>query len=227
MHVSQSGLIFNIEFGTASLIKVDCKLGEELIIPPIIKGFPLERIEASVFAKHPLLKNVGIPASVKSIGENAFAECKNLQNVKFYKTPRISSTCTLQKKAFYACPNLQSIHFPDKNLINGDSVFQDCVMLSDIKGKFKSLLSNTYRGCYSLTSLLFYGKTFVSASALMNCPKLAKLTFTGDLSEKTPPKAIEEMQKSKILCYANTEFVNWAYEGVAVEIMEICDFFDF
>ena len=226
MHVTHSGLIFDIANKSASLIGVDSKLGDELIIPPIIHGFPLETIEKNVFAKNTTLVNVGIPASVKVIGENAFAECLKLKNIKFYTTPRISSTCTLHKHAFYSCRNLASIQFPGKVLINGDGVFQNCASLHDIKGKFNSLLANTFCGCTSLKSLLFYGKTFISASAFKQCPALSTLTFTGNLSEKTSPIAIEQMQRMKIVCYANSEFVNWAYEGTAIEVMDVHDFFD-
>ena len=220
MIVVKNGCTFVLENNAAILTTVPNNIGSEFIIPPYVNKLPVTIIGDSVFKNNNQLINVGIPASVTDVKEAAFANCSKLQNVKFYETPKISRTCKLHKSAFANCVNLKSIHFVEKVLINGDSVFLNCKTLSDIKGKFNSLLSGTFSGCENLEDLTFYGKSFISTSAFYHCTALNHITFLGELSPKTPIAVISLLKDLKISCNYNSEFVNWVYEGVCIEIMD-------
>ena len=219
---------FVIENKTAILANVPKNIGPDFIIPPFVNKIPVEVLGDKVFQNNTKIVNVGIPASVTEIKEGAFANCANLKNIKFYKTPKVSRVCKLNKHAFVNCTNLQSIHFVERILINGDSVFLNCKNLSDIKGRFNSLLAGTFSGCEKLEDLTFYGKSFISTSAFHKCTALNQVTFFGELSPKTPPAVVNFLKELKIVCPYNSAFVDWAYEGVCVETMDDIDaiFFD-
>lgn len=223
MSVFINNLEFIIENRVAILKSASGFTNSELIIPPAVNGFPVVAIAKHAIAFHPTLVNIGIPASVKSIGECAFSGCKKLENVKFYKTPTVANACGLERGAFSRCCKLKSIMFPNKIIIHGDSVFRDCSSLAHIKGSFNSLLAHTFDNCSNLKSLDFFGKTFISSNALQGCSSLSHVKFFGELSPKTMPKVILALQKMNISCYENSELVDWAYSGTHVEIMESPD----
>lgn len=223
MSIFINNLEFIIENRVATLKSASGFTGSELIIPPSVNGFPVVAIAKHAFALHPTLVNVGIPASVKSIGEYAFNGCKKLENIKFYKTPTVANACGLERGAFSRCCKLKSIMFPNKIIIHGDSTFRDCVNLTYIKGTFNSLLSHTFENCSNLKSIDFFGKTFISSNALRGCSSLSHVRFLGELSNKTTPNVILLLQQMKISCYENSELVDWAYSGTHVEIMESPD----
>ena len=220
MIVKDAGLIFDVnEYNVATLIKVDNVPGTELIIPAFVRGAMVKKIGKRAFTENQSLVNIGIPASVNLIEEEAFAKCVRLRNIKFYVTPEIAPICNLQTDAFKACFRLESIQFPNKVLLDGPGVFQGCVNLCDIKGKFNSLLAYTFSGCRSLRHLTLFGKSFISTSAFNGCTVLNKLTITGTLSPKTSPVMIEKLQELTIACYPDSDFVDWVYDGVNIEII--------
>ena len=220
MIVREAGLIFQIEYdNVANLIKVDSVTGDELIIPAYVNGLQVKKIGKRAFFGNANLVNIGIPASVTFIDEEAFALCRALRSVKFYTTSVVSSFCELGQKAFKDCYCLESIYFPNKIILKGGSVFENCWKLCDIKGKFNSLLSLTFAECHSLKELVFFGKSFISYSAFKNCKSLYKLTFTGTLSEKISQYTLQYLQQLRIACYPDSEFVDWVYIGVNVEII--------
>ncbi len=72
------------------------------------------------------MKEIDIPAGVKSIGEGAFAHSSNLQTVTF------SSGCKLEKVdayAFSGCSGLKNIVLPEGLSYIGDGAFTECKSL--------------------------------------------------------------------------------------------------
>lgn len=83
----------------------------------------LETIDDSAFQKTGL-KNIGIPDKVKTIGNNAFRNCKHL---KF-----VDSSNTLEKigdYAFEGCDILETIGLPKTILSVGEGAFANCPKL--------------------------------------------------------------------------------------------------
>ena len=80
--------------------------------------------------KHPLWKNYGssytIPASVTSIGDRAFDECR-LTSVTIP-----SSVTSIGNEAFRSCNLLSSISIPGSVISIGNSAFVDCVSLTSV-----------------------------------------------------------------------------------------------
>ena len=55
------------------------------------------------------LKSISFPSSLESIGENAFYNCVNLENISFKEKSKLK---TIRKSAFQHCRKLKSISFP-------------------------------------------------------------------------------------------------------------------
>ena len=89
------------EEGTGVIIKKYLGKDVEVIIPEVIKTFPVVSIGYEVF--NSALESVTIPDSVKTIDGYAFYGCKNLKTVVLGKgVERI----IYGYNAFYCCPNL-------------------------------------------------------------------------------------------------------------------------
>ena len=73
------------------------------------------------------LENITLPASLTTIEENAFAYCKELQTVTIP-----ASVKTIGYAAFKNCSALQSIALPASVKTIGDWVFSDCSALKDL-----------------------------------------------------------------------------------------------
>lgn len=95
------------------------------------------------------LKSVVIPESVTTIGESAFAHCKNLESIEMP-----DSLKSLGKRAFYNC-GLKSLSIPSGIDKIEDEVFEYCYRLASvsIEGNISSIGKSAFEGCTSLTSI--------------------------------------------------------------------------
>lgn len=97
------------------------KCPEILYIPDVIDGISV----GEVYIKNSnLLKEVYVPASVKTIG---FPKCYNLEKVHLNEGLE-----TLMSGAFIYCYNLKSIHIPDSVKTIGKNAFCNCVSLEEV-----------------------------------------------------------------------------------------------
>lgn len=91
-----------------------------------------------------------IPASVKSVGENAFNSCKHLASVNLP-----FGIESIEKKAFANCMILNNITIPSTIRIIGDEAFANCRLLSkiNIPSKLQSLGINAFKKDKALVNL--------------------------------------------------------------------------
>ena len=106
------------------------------------------------------IKKLYIPASVTTIGLNAFEGCINLEEVIF-ENPEASACTTISDYAFYNCHSLRKIELP-----NGVT----------------KLGSYAFRYCYALSDLKMAGVTTLGYYALANCTSLATVTLNDDMT---------------------------------------------
>lgn len=89
-----------------------------------------------------------VPASVTSIGENAFIRSK-LEEVSLP-----SGLKTIDRSAFFYCDSLRELELPEGLEVIGDDAFAYCTALTSINipGSVRSIGSNAFVWCDSLTS---------------------------------------------------------------------------
>lgn len=106
------------------------------------------------------IKKLYIPATVTTIGLNAFEGCINLEEVIF-ENPEASACATISDYAFYNCHSLRKIELP-----NGVTKL----------GKY------AFRYCYALSDLKIPGVTTLDQYALANCTSLATVELNDNMA---------------------------------------------
>lgn len=117
-------------------------------IPEEIGGYTVTAIGDKCFQKQSLT-GVCIPETVRTIGNNAFQDCKNLTSVNFLGAPY---TITVGNNAFQNCPKLKTINLPEAKTI-GNFAFDGCTSLEkiELKSGTESIGEYCFRNCSSLT----------------------------------------------------------------------------
>ncbi len=137
--------------GTAYSVKaasVD-NLPEAVYLPQEHGGKPVEAVADGGFEES-AIKEVYLPLNVKKVGKNAFAGCKNLSVLYFYKgqglevigdgafsgnVSLVDLVCpntlkTVGKSAFWGCNKLERVKLPEKVETIGDYSFAYCTALT-------------------------------------------------------------------------------------------------
>ena len=98
------------------------------------------------------LKTLKLPASLKTIGENAFACCDALTTVTFAKNAQVME---IAKDAFVMCVQLKEIKLPDSVEHVGAFAFANCLNMKkvDLGKGVTSVGDNAFMSCYSMVSL--------------------------------------------------------------------------
>ena len=103
------------------------RCGSSSLLKIVIFGDKVEFIPAELCYDLDQLTEIILPASVKTIGENAFYSCSGISNVEFPEGLEL-----INESAFYRCTSLQNITIPDKVQIIGSSAFSGCSKVTSI-----------------------------------------------------------------------------------------------
>lgn len=95
-------------------------------ITDVVLPKTLEYIGCVAFSSTSLTK-VTIPANVKTIGNNAFCNCMDLESIVFY-----NGLETIDYSAFHSCERLKTITFPASLQSLNSSAFNNCTALETI-----------------------------------------------------------------------------------------------
>ena len=117
----------------------------------IIIGNSVKMIGNNAFQNCTNLEDVIIGNSVTSIGTNTFQNCTNLKNVIIGNSVKI-----IDNNAFYGCSQLKEIIIPDLVTSINFNVFVDCTGLEEIIIPFSviSIGERAFSGCTSLIKLI-------------------------------------------------------------------------
>lgn len=146
-------------------------------------------IKASGFEAGESLTGIFIPASVTSIGNDAFIECTGLKNVTFAANSQITK---IKSDAFAYCSALESINIPDSVTSIGNNAFSECTSLASVTFGRDSQLTEIDYGvfslCTSLTSIgpVGSGADFMMPDSVTSIGKYAFTECTGLTSIKIP-----------------------------------------
>ena len=145
------------------------------------------------------IKDLIIPSSVTSIGDNTFIGC-SLTSVTIP-----NSVTSIGENAFKNCSSLTSVIIPNSVSSIGNTAFSGCSSLTSvtIPNSLNSIFAETFSGCSSLTSVIIPNSvTSIGGSAFSGCSQMSTVTI-GDGIESIYPSAFSKCPELKdVYCYA-------------------------
>lgn len=145
------------------------------------------------------LEYLSIPASITSIGNNAFSMCQNLKVVKGLKEN--SKITALPSYLFSGCQSLQEAAIPVNAKSVGDHCFFDCRKISELTlgKKLTTIGSCAFDGCSSLHKLTIEDNT-------------ASLYFENKVSSCFKNAPLDTLYIGRTLTKATTDYTMFAGE---------------
>ena len=148
-------------------------------IPESINGQTVVGIADYAFEGNAYMQVVSVPASVVSIGENAFADSA-LYSIT------MAGVKTIGAHAFEGCAALAEVALPDTLTALGAYAFQDCSALLNIElpQSVVALSEGLFSGCEWLVSVgLPAGLETIGAGAFRGCARIAAIDVGANVSE--------------------------------------------
>lgn len=146
----------------------------------------IEKIDSGAF-QNSSLKTIILGKNVKSIGERAFAKCKELEVVDFSKATSLKE---IKGEAFSGCRSLKEIILPESLEYLGVAAFEDCETLKNvvIQGNaLRKLRIGTFENCSNLEQITLpesirkiYKGCFDSCLHLQHIDLPSRLIFLGE-----------------------------------------------
>ena len=129
------------------------------------------------------MEKVTISESVTSIGNYAFSDCKDLEEVLFEEGSKL---VTIGESAFRECRSLESIEIPNSVTYIGDYAFCYCTSLESITipNGVTAIGSCAFASCSSLTNIEIPNNvTSLERYAFYNCPSLEEVYYDGTIED--------------------------------------------
>jgi hypothetical protein len=126
------------------------------------------------------IQSVVLPSTVKVIGDNAFANCIELREVKFGKGLQ-----SVGERAFFNCRSLKKLTINNHLQYLGESAFEHCISLVSVR--FPSTLevieAYSFQDCTSLKKVTLRTNLIeIKSSAFSNCITLSNINFPDTLA---------------------------------------------
>lgn len=142
-------------------------LGPDVVLPETVNDIPVVAVNVGMCQWNSIIETLRIPGCIRSIGTNAFANCKNLKRVEIGE-----GLTSLEVCCFGGCELLEEILLPDSLETVYDCAFANCPALEEIS--FGSSLRS------------------IGRQAFMYCAALSKVTIPGGDSVAIGDKAFDE-----------------------------------
>ncbi len=117
---------------------------------------------------------VELPETLKSIGEGAFYNWQELQDIDLKNVEYIGN------RAFYNCKEVKNITFPQNLKSIGQFAFDSCVNLrsAEIKGEIKKIEYGAFRDCEALNTVLLPDTVeIIERAAFRDCTALRSINI--------------------------------------------------
>ena len=138
----------------------------------------VKKIGAKAFYGNIGIEKVIMPSTVKTIGKEAFSNCRNLQGIKLPKGIK-----KVENKAFENCSSLEKIIIPESVKSIGSKAFANCKNLTDLTVKSS--------------------KTKVEGDSFKGCKKIGNMNL--DLTDSAENTVNENTEKKKSLIRKNLQ----------------------
>ena len=142
-------------------------LDPDVVLPETVNDIPVIGVNVGMCQWNTIIETLVIPGCIRSIGTNAFANCKNLKRVEIRE-----GLTSLEICCFGGCEMLQEIVLPDSLETVYDCAFANCSTLQEIK--FGNHLQS------------------IGKQAFMYCATLSKVTIPGGDAVRIGDKAFDE-----------------------------------
>ena len=132
---------------------------ENVAFPEQLDGIPVAAVGNAMCVCNEVITNLVIPGSVRYIGTNAFANCRNLKSVVLQEGVTSLGTC-----CFGGCTELEKIVFPESLEVVSDFVFANCLKLQEIAfgRNLQSIGTQAFAKCAALSLVTIPGGSAVS-----------------------------------------------------------------
>ena len=132
-------------------------------------------VENGVLVKYTGLSGVKyafIPQTVRSIGKNAFRDCRNLVQIRVPESVK-----SIGNNAFQGCSSLKLIELPDTITAIPDNAFRDCQELVDVflPKSVRTIGDRAFMNCKKLKSVHTEGLVSIGKDAFKNCKALSSI----------------------------------------------------
>ena len=161
-----------------------------IVLPSTVNGLSVTAVGASdataALTTTSQIKTLTIPASVKSIGNNAFAGCSGLTNIYFEENSQLE---TIGERAFANCIALTSVEIPKSVITLGKQAFsmpsEGNASLAEVTfeegSQLKTIGDYAFSSCKQLTTIeIPENVTKITYGAFKNCTSLETVTFAGN-----------------------------------------------
>ena len=121
------------------------------------------------------IKTVVLPSTVKVIGNNAFADCTELQSIDFGKDLQ-----SIGSRAFYNCKSLKKIRINNNLQFLGESAFENCTSLVSVRfpSTVETIERASFKNCTNLKkAILRTNLVDIKDEAFANCNMLSFVNF--------------------------------------------------
>jgi len=169
------GVIYILENDEAILLRAEEAEGF-FAVPEVVlkdgKEYPVTKINDHAFASS-WITGMTIPDSVRTIGNEAFSGCTDLEWIEMPETLE-----ALGSFAFYNCESLISVQIPDGMTELKNSVFQNCKSLNYIHlpSSLETIGKQAFAGCEALSDLRFpRGLRMIEEEAFRFCKSFSTI----------------------------------------------------
>ena len=139
----------------------------------------IQSIGNNAFYKNVKLTTVQLSERLTTIGNNAFYGCSSLASVTIPE-----SVTTIGSNAFYGCSSLANITIPEGITYLSNGIFSGCSSLASvtIPESVTSIGYNAFKGCSTITTITISSNvTNIGASAFASCSNLSSITIYSDV----------------------------------------------
>ena len=152
---------------------------EDIVMPELIDGLPVTRIDHAAFENCTSLRNIVLPLSLNSIGVRAFNGCTRLESVAIP-----NGVTGIETNAFANCTSLVSFTLP-KGLFRIEAgVFSECSGLTTVifHNNVTHIGSGAFSGCSGLASINIPNSvTHIEGLVFRSCSGLVSVTIPNRL----------------------------------------------
>ncbi len=135
------------------------------------------------------LKSIYLPNSIIKIDQNAFKQCKNLEEITIPATVNV-----IGESAFSDCVSIKLLFLPASLTRIESNAFSNYEQITSIKLPFtlEFIGKSAFRNCYNLTNVVFENKKLtISESAFAFCSELKNIYCIGEFPPIVATTAFE------------------------------------